>query len=165
MNDSLSTCKGLVTVGCHIYNSTVNETENTVCIKCVNETVWWPEASADIKCSMETWNMCQKTSKHSTKRRYNLHHCLSGLKDHHIMMLDSCCLEILHLPTTRLLLKSTFARFGIPDQIVSDNSPQYTGETWKDFCRQHDTVHVTSSPHNHGCNGCNVLDTNHKMHP
>ncbi len=67
-------------------------------------------------------------------------------------------LEILHLPTTTTdqvvkSLKSTFARFGIPDQLVSDNGPQYTSETWKDFCKRYDIMHLTSSPHNPQGNG------------
>lgn len=51
------------------------------------------------------------------------------------------------------VVKATFARFGIPEQIVSANGPQYSSEVWKNLCRQYDIVHVTSSPHNPQGNG------------
>ena len=67
-------------------------------------------------------------------------------------------LEILHSPTTTAeqivrLMKATCARFGIPEQIVSDNGPQYTSEVWKDFCRRFDIRHTTSSPYHPQGNG------------
>ena len=67
-------------------------------------------------------------------------------------------LEILHSPTTTAeqivrLMKATCARFGIPEQIVSNNGPQYTSEVWKDFCRRFDIRHTTSSPYHPQGNG------------
>lgn len=62
------------------------------------------------------------------------------------------------MPTTTInqvvkRMKATFARYGIPEQIVSDNDPQLASDTWKDFCRQYDIEHVTSSPYNPQGNG------------
>lgn len=70
----------------------------------------------------------------------------------------SCYLEILLLQSTTSehviqRLKSLFARFGIPEQIVSDNGPQFSSEAWRSFCDMYDTRHVTSSPHNPQGNG------------
>uniref|UniRef100_A0A3B3T9T2 Integrase catalytic domain-containing protein n=1 Tax=Paramormyrops kingsleyae TaxID=1676925 RepID=A0A3B3T9T2_9TELE len=50
-------------------------------------------------------------------------------------------------------LKATFARFGIPEQIVSDNEPQFISEVWRNFCATCDIQHITSSPHNPQGNG------------
>ena len=44
------------------------------------------------------------------------------------------------------MLKATFARFGIPDQIVSDNGPQYTSEPGKTFADSM-TSHITHLVH------------------
>ncbi len=43
--------------------------------------------------------------------------------------------------------------FGCPEEIMSDNGPQYAGETFKKFCREWQINHVTSSPNYAQSNG------------
>ena len=43
-------------------------------------------------------------------------------------------------------LKSQFARYGIPDELISDNGPQYACSTFNNFSRSYGFVHTTSSP-------------------
>ena len=43
-------------------------------------------------------------------------------------------------------LKSVFARYGIPDIVVSDNGPQYSSHEFKQFAQTWQFQHVTSSP-------------------
>ena len=43
-------------------------------------------------------------------------------------------------------LKSQFARYGIPDELISDNGPQYACSAFNDFSRSYGFVHTTSSP-------------------
>jgi hypothetical protein len=50
-------------------------------------------------------------------------------------------------------LKSVFARFGIPETLVSDNGPQYVCQEMKDFANECDFRHITSSPHLPQSNG------------
>ena len=45
------------------------------------------------------------------------------------------------------VLKSIFARHGIPETFVGDNGPQYTSQEMKDFAREYNFVHITSSPY------------------
>jgi len=40
-----------------------------------------------------------------------------------------------------------FARYGIPDVIVSDNGPQYSSQEFGEFVKKFDFKHVTSSPY------------------
>ena len=55
--------------------------------------------------------------------------------------------------TTILKLKSHFARYGILDQVISDNGPQFTADEFAEFSRKWDFEHLTSSPGNSKANG------------
>ena len=50
-------------------------------------------------------------------------------------------------------LKSHFARFGIPDQLVSDNGPQFACDEFAKFTDSWDIEHFTSSPGHARANG------------
>lgn len=55
--------------------------------------------------------------------------------------------------TTILNLKSHFARYGILDQVVSDNGPQFSSKEFAEFARTWDFEHLTSSPGHSKSNG------------
>ena len=55
--------------------------------------------------------------------------------------------------TTILKLKNHFARYGIPDQVVSDNGPQFSSKEFVDFARTWYFEHLTSSPGHSKSNG------------
>ena len=48
--------------------------------------------------------------------------------------------------TVITLLKSMFARFGIPETLVTDKGPQFALQSCKDFADTYSFQHVTSSP-------------------
>ena len=43
-------------------------------------------------------------------------------------------------------LKATFARHGIPEKLVSGNSPQFSAQEFAHFANGWDFSHITSSP-------------------
>ena len=183
MRDSLSECEGLITLGCRIVIpqtlrqevlDRIHEGHQSLskCRERAQETVWWPKMSGDIKRKIDTCHFCQTNRR--TQRREQLLSTPLPERPWQKIATDICeykgkqylvisdyysrYLEILHLPTTTTeqvvrSMKATFARFGIPELIVSDNGPQYTSDAWKEFCRLYDIEHSTSSPHNPQGNG------------
>ena len=58
--------------------------------------------------------------------------------------------------TTRSVLRELlpmFARFGLPDVLVTDNGPQFASAEFAVFVKQKGITHVTSSPHYAQSNG------------
>ena len=43
-------------------------------------------------------------------------------------------------------LKSIFARHGIPNEVISDNGPQYSSQLFKQFAQDYHFTHKTGSP-------------------
>lgn len=56
-------------------------------------------------------------------------------------------------PAVIKVLKTIFARHGIPDTVVSDNGPAYTSEEFSKFAATWEFHHVTTSPHYPQSNG------------
>ena len=51
------------------------------------------------------------------------------------------------------VLRSPFARYGVPEQIVSDNDPQFTSEEFQTFVKNNGIKHTTSAPYHLSTNG------------
>ena len=50
-------------------------------------------------------------------------------------------------------LKSIFARHGIPEEVISDNGPQYSSKLFSEFAMSYNFHHQTSSPRYPQANG------------
>ena len=49
--------------------------------------------------------------------------------------------------------KAHFARYGIPDKVISDNGPQFRSQEYASFAKAWDFTHITSSPYHNQSNG------------
>jgi transposase InsO family protein len=50
-------------------------------------------------------------------------------------------------------IKSIFARYGVPEVVISDNGPQYSSREFRVFSDKWGIHHYTSSPHHPRGNG------------
>uniref|UniRef100_A0AAR2JBB0 Gypsy retrotransposon integrase-like protein 1 n=1 Tax=Pygocentrus nattereri TaxID=42514 RepID=A0AAR2JBB0_PYGNA len=183
VKNELSETNGLVIRGCRIVIPKSLRAEIlkkihdghqglTKCRDRANSSVWWLGLSAELKETVMQCHTCQELRRTQQKeplistplpgrpwKRIALDLCEYNKNDYLIVSdYYSRFLEILHLPSTTSAqviqrLKTTFARFGIPDEVVSDNGPQFSSAEFKELAQQMDFKHLTSSPHHPQGNG------------
>ena len=125
--------------------------------------VWWLKMSGQIREMVQT---CPDCAKYSTPPREPM--ISSTLPDYpwqrvssdlfqvhrHLLVVDyySRYPEVVKLTSTTsesiiTSLSSIFARHGIPEELISDNGPQYSSQDFEDFAKRYGFQHTTSSPH------------------
>lgn len=137
----------------------------TKCSRRVQESVWWPGCNQDLKKFIRTCLIC---CSHSEKKfepmMFDSFPSVPWCKVatdifqwngcHYLLTVDyfSRFIEIMKLPSlssTSVItcLKSFFARHGIPEEVVSDNGPQYVSWEFGKFAQTYEFKHITSSPY------------------
>ena len=135
--------------------------------------VWWPKISGRLEELAKGCNGCQlnqrmppKTPLHpwewATAPWQRLHIDYAGLFQNLIFLVvvdvHRKCLEVIPVSSTTTsktieVLRDLFARFGIPELIVSDNSPQLASEGFQAFIKSNGIPHITSAPYHPATNG------------
>jgi len=64
-------------------------------------------------------------------------------------------IQLLSTTSTAVIrsMKAIFARYGVPDVVMSDNGPQYSSKEFEEFALDWEFKHKTSSPHYPQSNG------------
>jgi len=134
--------------------------------------VFWPGMSSDIEQYVKRCAECQEDRPAKQKEPLKstpvpelpwqivsadiLYH--DGYYYHVVVDHYSFYFEIIRLNglATGSIIRSlfqVFQRFGLPEQLRTDNGPQYASEEFRALMKRYDIAHVTSSPHYAQSNG------------
>ena len=137
----------------------------TKCRERARQAVWWPGLSSQLKEVVDNFRQCLKNR--NPQAQPLIPSSLPLLpwqklgtdlfewkKNTYLLIIDyySRYIEISRLSQLTAAqvvshTKSIFARHGIPDVVVSDNGPQYSSETYRQFAKDYEFAHCTSSPY------------------
>ena len=135
--------------------------------------VWWPGLDKDIESSVQSCTECQATQSvppsaplhpwsWPTRRWSRLHVDYAGPFQGHmfLMVIDAHSKWIeawpVHAATSSATiekLRTSFAQFGLPETIVSDNGTCFVSEEFESFLQANGIKHVTSAPYHPSSNG------------
>ena len=135
--------------------------------------VWWPGLDRQIEACAKSCMPCQ-VDKHSPPKAplhpwawptvpwQRVHVDYAGPVSGKMLLIivdaHSKWPEVFTMSTTTssktiTKLRETFARFGLPEQLVSDNGPQFVSEEFETFLRMNGVKHIRSSPYHPASNG------------
>ncbi|CAI6374637.1 unnamed protein product [Macrosiphum euphorbiae] len=142
------------------------------CKSKARECLFWPEMTKEITDKINKCSICQSFRKNNSKepmtvrdfgdnpweivgtdifqyqnRQYLL------IIDYFSKYVDIEILEDMSSETTINKLKLIFSRYGIPLVLFSDNGPQFSNSNFKNFSKEWDFEHKTSSPRYPQSNG------------
>ena len=133
--------------------------------------VWWPGISQQIKEMIQKCHTCCKNfqirseplipSTLPQRPWEKIGTDLFELKGKsYLLLVDyfSRYIEVIKLSSTTTssivtAMKPIFARYGIPNIVISDNGPQYSSQEFQEFAKAYDFEHITSSPYHPQGNG------------
>ena len=134
--------------------------------------VWWPKLDQDLVEVTKTCPICftnyqqpqsQSLSWPDTGKPWSRVHIdyagpING--QYFLIVIDSFSkfMDVHSTPTitsgaTINLLRKTFANFGLPDTVVSDNAPNFCSKEMDEFFGRNGVKHVTPAPYNPPSNG------------
>ncbi len=142
------------------------------CLRRARECIFWPNMNADVKDYIQRCEVCKAFPTSNQKESMIPHEIpdrpwskigvdlftLQGID--YVVTVDytSNFWEVDKLDSTVSKavikkLKPHFARYGIPDQVITDNGPQFTSEQFARFAHTYGFEHITTSPHHSQANG------------
>jgi transposase InsO family protein len=135
--------------------------------------VWWPGMNADIEKSVRRCGECQQVQsspplaplnpwKWPSRPWARLHLDFAGpfqgktilvLIDAHSKWIEAICTPSTSSSAVIDELRTLFAKFGLPETIVTDNGTGFTSQEFKTYLKNNGVKHVTSSPYHPASNG------------
>ncbi|XP_040158056.1 uncharacterized protein K02A2.6-like [Anopheles arabiensis] len=135
--------------------------------------LYWPSIDEDIADCVSSCTACMAVAKSppllepkfwpkTTKPWERVHIDYAGPVDgaYFLIVVDAFSKwpEVMKTITTTTtatisMLRSIFARFGMPEKLVSDNGAQFTSDAFKDYCKQSGIEHIKTPPFHPQSNG------------
>lgn len=134
--------------------------------------VWWPLIDKDIEAIVRQCKVCQTTLPakapgplhpwtYPTRVWQRVHvdfamkdgSNLFLLVDSYSKWIEAKCLRTTTTSKTIDCLKEIFAAYGYPEELVSDNGPQFTSHEFSDFAASHGIRHTRTPPYHASSNG------------
>ena len=135
--------------------------------------VWWPGINADIEKSVQLCQECQEVRssppvaplnpwKWPSRPWVRLHLDFAGpflgkniliAIDAHSKWIEATCTPSTSSNAVIEELRTLFAKFGLPESIVTDNGAGFVSEEFKAFLRSNGIKHITSAPYHPASNG------------
>lgn len=142
------------------------------CLRRARDAIYWPGMSTEIRQFVETCGTCasdcdkQPAESPVTSdiperpwQKIASDLCTYGGKeymitiDYHSNFFEIDLLNATTSDAVIMKMKAHFARNGSPDQLVTDNGPQYSSAAFKEFAKEWQFKHDTSSPGHSQSNG------------
>ncbi|XP_033108214.1 uncharacterized protein K02A2.6-like [Anneissia japonica] len=134
--------------------------------------VWWPKLDVDIEMIVKNCQTCQsvRSTPPTTPlipwkwparpfQRVHVDYCEKD-GNNFLVLIDSHSkwLEVVHMKSTtssRTIeeLKLIYSRYGLPEEVVSDNGPQFVSAEFKSFCDKNKIKHTCSPVYHAATNG------------
>ena len=135
--------------------------------------VWWPGINADIEKSVRLCGQCQEVQstppvaplnpwRWPTRPWARLHLDFAGpfegrnilvVIDAHSKWVEATCTPSTSSSAVIDVLRALFARFGLPETIVTDNGTGFISQEFEEFLRKNGIHHTTSAPYHPASNG------------
>lgn len=142
------------------------------CLRRARECLFWPHMTSDIRQYISTCDVC-RTYETSQQKETLISHELPSRpwekvgtdlftweQSEYLIVVDYYSnfweIDKLEDSTSKTVvekLKTHFARYGSPTQVISDNGPQFIAETFSRFAIMWDFEHLCSSPGHSQSNG------------
>ena len=142
------------------------------CLRRARDIMYWPRMSSQIKDYISKCDVCLAHRPQQSKEPIQQHEFaarpwskvgadLCELKGRILLVVSdyySNFIEVENIskPNSNGISKALmvmFARYGVPDSLVSDNGPQFSSEEFRKFARRWGFEHITSSPRYPQSNG------------
>ena len=134
------------------------------CLRLARESIWWLGMTRAIEQTITNCRTCCKFQAEKSQPLISTEVPLypwqkigidffAWNNSNYILLVDYLSrwieIKLMHTTTSTATIKTLkvmFSRYGIPQELRSDNGPQFSSKEFKEFCLSYDIRHVTSSP-------------------
>ena len=145
-------------------------TEST--LRRARTSLWWPSMDNRVKQFITTCEVCNTSQTQSQKEALMSHeirnrpwsnvgsNIFERRRERYLVLVDYYSdwieFDLMRNQTAAAIInlkQKQFARWGIPEEIVTDSGTNYDSAEFSQFCKRKNIKHTKSPPHHHHSNG------------